>query len=240
MSGGTCAGCGTSISASRGGRPRKWCGERCRKDSYAGTCIQCGGRTDGTRGSVRATVCRSCINWARDSCLLAVAEFFAEHDRPPTCTDTRTVKSLPDESAAARLFGSWCEMIVAAGLPLVVDRRSETQAEIESLALAGVRAEEIAAKFGCTAQNVYLRLRRRGIYLSEIAQPRYDALCRQIVDLYRSGLTPAEVAVEVQRHAHTVDYWLKKADEPRLSYGCQHWDRERRASELRSLRGVAA
>lgn len=60
----TCAGCGTSIPPSRGGPPRKWCSERCRKGQYAEPCERCGaphgGRANRAGGQRPQRYCHSC------------------------------------------------------------------------------------------------------------------------------------------------------------------------------------
>lgn len=74
----TCHGCGVPITQPEGrGRPRKWCSEKCRKDTcYAGVCIDCGGPTNGlksgySRESVRCDHCFKTRNLARTERILA-------------------------------------------------------------------------------------------------------------------------------------------------------------------------
>ncbi len=44
-----CKGCGKELPPKTWrGRDRIWCSERCRKDQYSGTCVECGAPTDGT------------------------------------------------------------------------------------------------------------------------------------------------------------------------------------------------
>ncbi len=59
----TCQGCDKALPPQRrGGMPRKWCSERCRKRSYGDPCVDCGARTG--FGAERARVpdprCRPC------------------------------------------------------------------------------------------------------------------------------------------------------------------------------------
>ncbi len=64
MSAGACAGCGAPLAPSRGGPPRKWCSERCRKRTlYAGVCERCGRPTNCSDG--RAAAPRRCAGCAR-------------------------------------------------------------------------------------------------------------------------------------------------------------------------------
>lgn len=61
----TCANpeCAAPLAPSRGNRPRKWCSEACRRTQYAGTCVDCGGPTDGSEGRARAPErCASCAH----------------------------------------------------------------------------------------------------------------------------------------------------------------------------------
>lgn len=74
----TCHGCGVPVTQPEGrGRPRKWCSEKCRKDTcYAGVCIDCGGPTNGlksgrNRESVRCDHCFKTKNLARRERILA-------------------------------------------------------------------------------------------------------------------------------------------------------------------------
>lgn len=58
-----CAACGKELPKSRaGGRPRKWCSERCRKSQYDRECIDCGARIDGTTPSRCGGRCMPCAN----------------------------------------------------------------------------------------------------------------------------------------------------------------------------------
>jgi hypothetical protein len=45
-----CRGCGVLIHKNWRGPDPKWCSERCRKEQYAGRCIDCGARTSGSDG----------------------------------------------------------------------------------------------------------------------------------------------------------------------------------------------
>jgi len=60
---------------------------------------------------------------------------------------------------AHRLFGGWNNLLLAAGLPLNMDRREETQREVERMHAAGRSIAEIADHFGWTAEAVYQRLK---------------------------------------------------------------------------------
>ena len=46
-----CQTCGIDVTvALRGGRVPRFCGDRCRKDSYAGECVDCGAKLSGSDG----------------------------------------------------------------------------------------------------------------------------------------------------------------------------------------------
>jgi hypothetical protein len=50
-----CAGCGDPLPPQKRGRPRKWCSQRCRRDTlYSGACVDCGARTSGNNGRAKA------------------------------------------------------------------------------------------------------------------------------------------------------------------------------------------
>jgi transposase len=141
-----------------------------RKDTYRGTCQDCGAPTSGCRGPGKApTRCVSCIEWTAEQAICAVDEFFAEHHRSPRIHDAiRSDGRLPQEPTAFRLFGGWNAMLLAADLPLNQDRREATQREMEDMLRAGMSAPEVADAFGWTVQNVYQRLRARGLRIADV------------------------------------------------------------------------
>jgi hypothetical protein len=59
-----CKGCGVPLPPKTWqGLDRVWCSERCRREQYAGTCIDCGARTNGHDGPGKAsTRCIPCAN----------------------------------------------------------------------------------------------------------------------------------------------------------------------------------
>lgn len=58
-----CAGCGNDFEYEYRGKPRKWCSEKCRKDSYGAPCPRCGRRMTGAngRGPNAPSLCRQCV-----------------------------------------------------------------------------------------------------------------------------------------------------------------------------------
>lgn len=138
---GVCKGCGGPLPASRGGRPRKWCSDRCRKSQYAQPCVDCGGPTkDGSGGRVAEPRCVPCGNKLSgekrsmtDEYLIGCLRDFAErYGRPPCRVDfdpfhARHIRHDEDRARAAerdgrqnattfvRHFGSWNAAMRAAG-----------------------------------------------------------------------------------------------------------------------------
>jgi hypothetical protein len=111
---------------------------RARKQRYAGTCISCGGPTDGTNGrdhaSVRCARCaiehqRSSARWTRETVRVAIRDWWRRFGRPPRASDWRTrtrIRELgvrnttawPLTSTVQALYdGSWNAAIEDAGLP---------------------------------------------------------------------------------------------------------------------------
>lgn len=94
--------------------------ERARKASYAGTCQECGGRTDGSNGRDHApTRCQSCQNeyqrsdeyafartkWTRERIIAAIRWWYDIYGEPPAVADWnphRARHELGDEDRARR------------------------------------------------------------------------------------------------------------------------------------------
>lgn len=179
-----CAGCDTQLPPTkRGGRPRKWCSERCRKNSYDLVCVDCGGRVDGTTpGKIPnrdEPVCGQCAPahyrvWTPDAILLAIQEWADEHGGiPPSASAWYCERShnegVPAVSYVQRVFGSWNKAIVAAGyephasgpvggfIPLTLAQRRVCARRYK----AGESSTRIAADFGCSPA-VVIRWARAG------------------------------------------------------------------------------
>jgi hypothetical protein len=161
-----CKGCGEPLAPKTWqGRDRVWCSERCRKQQYGGTCIDCGAPTDGSNGRPGAPDrCFDCIKWTREAALLAVQEYFDEHGEPPRIP--RRPNGLPHNNTVKRLFGGWNNLLLVAGLPLVCDRRPEVWDDVVRRVLAGETVKAIAEERGCTESSIYKSLQHRGIRLS--------------------------------------------------------------------------
>lgn len=119
---------------------------RARKDSYAGTCVDCGAPTSGSEGHREEPRCQECANvkrgaeakvWTREAIVLAIQEWAAVWGEPPAVADWRPWKarhSLRDEERARRAereiaagrcpsaskvydeFGTWTAALRAAGV----------------------------------------------------------------------------------------------------------------------------
>jgi hypothetical protein len=135
----SCVGCEKRFEyAFRSGRSRMWCSERCRKDSYAVPCKDCGVLVDGTTPSRMMGRCAPCAaahhsSVARAAHIAAIQEWAAIYGEPPAVTDwsQQHARECKDEARARRwledgwpsaravikVFGTWNAAIVAAGFP---------------------------------------------------------------------------------------------------------------------------
>jgi transposase len=150
-----------------------------RRRKYAGACTICGGPTDGSRGLGTASdVCMPCREWTRDAVLEAFNAFWAEHGRSPRVNDANTGgaghQRLPRDNSVVRLFGSWNKALLAAGLPLNMDREDSTRRDVERLYQDGLSPAEIADRYGWTPGNVYQRLQRAGVLPEPTPAVRWD------------------------------------------------------------------
>jgi hypothetical protein len=168
----TCQGCDQTLPANK----RKWCSDKCRKRTLYGiTCRDCGHRSNGSGGLRESPECARCSAWTREAAIFACDEFFAKHSYSPVLGSKSGKHGpinkdpgtpVPQEATARRLFGSWNEMLLAAGLPLNIDRRSETATEIDRLySDEGWSLAQIAEHYGWTVSNVRQRLMRSGAHV---------------------------------------------------------------------------
>ncbi len=137
--------------------------QRARRESYVGTCEDCGGETRSDGTSNPSPLCAPCASartkyWTADSVVDAIQRFAAVHGRPPYSTEW--IKVDPDNGYPSRgnvyrsssshsgaPFASWADAIEAAGFarPLVGKRagqrwwsHAEILAELRRIAVAGV------------------------------------------------------------------------------------------------------
>lgn len=126
---GACQGCGVSLTVNRGpSRPRKWCSERCRKQTlYSGECVDCGAPTNGSNGAGAAGKrCAACAarhnheerHWTRERIIEALRAFADQYGRSPRANDPSLQAShqWPCSSIVVREFGTWNAGIEATGL----------------------------------------------------------------------------------------------------------------------------
>lgn len=149
---------------------RERAASRAWKERNAGVCEACGQPTNACRGlGTAAKMCQECHEWPDEAIVAAIQEWAADHGGiPPIMDDWRPAPTgYPSAYTVNRRLG-WNAALLRAGLELHKDRRPETQAEIERLIRRGVSVREIADRFGCTAGNIYLRLRIRGLRVSDL------------------------------------------------------------------------
>jgi Homing endonuclease associated repeat len=117
--------CPNVLAPPRGpGRRRQWCSDRCRKTKYAGTCVDCGGPTDGASGRGIAKRCRECrhnyahatATWTQAAVIAAIQRWHAETGYTPSAREwIRRGSYWPAGSTVLTVFDSWNGAIAAAG-----------------------------------------------------------------------------------------------------------------------------
>lgn len=144
-----CEGCGASLRHARG--RRKWCSERCRKETlYGGTCERCGGKTDGSRGRAKApSICGDCL--AERSAERRARIVAAWNGGEPTASIARREGVAPHAVTAMVEH----ERRVR-GVPVLRRRRParELWAKIERLYHRGYTYSRIADALGTTSGNI--------------------------------------------------------------------------------------
>lgn len=157
---------------------------KARKQSYVGSCEDCGAPTNGYAGKGKACrLCRECelrhrhedAKWTTQSIVASIQRFEQRHGRVPSANDfnpamARSVGDLaaserfyrdgdyPHASMVQRIFGSWTAGVRAAGfeprLRRYVGDRPETKAMVLDRYRAGVSARRIAMALGCSEEFV--------------------------------------------------------------------------------------
>lgn len=145
---------------------------RARKDGYRGRCVECGTRTDGSRGAALApSLCMACHEWSPEDCIMAIQRWSNEHGGiPPRCEDWRNTGDgdHPCANTVSKRCGGWNEALLEAGYALHMDRRPETQAWVEDQIRAGVPTADIAAALGVSPKAIHNRILGRGMHVSEL------------------------------------------------------------------------
>lgn len=142
---------------------------RARVARYAGVCERCGGVTDGRNGPGKAPrVCLGCLEWSEEMIIGAMQDWALAHGGvPPKTLDWRLAAAGHPSADTCRGKGGWNNLLLKAGFRLRVDRRPETQAEIERLLGEGLSVNEVARRFGWSPRRVQARLSSRGLRVSD-------------------------------------------------------------------------
>lgn len=143
--------------------------QRERRAGYAGVCDICGGPTDGSDGPGHASRrCRSCIDWPPDRIIDAMRRWADEHGGvPPTTTEWRRAQpGYPSADCVVSRMG-WNAALLGAGFALRSDRRPETWDAMLAAVRAGERTDQIADRFGVTANAISMRFQVRGMSIRE-------------------------------------------------------------------------
>ena len=144
--------------------------DRARRRRYAGKCETCGKPTDGSSGPGRAPKeCLECLEWPEEAVIAAMQDWAELHGKPPTVTDWRWAgEDHPHVTCAVVYRVGWNNLLLKAGLPLTIDRRPETQEQMERMLRDGRSVAEVAEHFGRTPGNVHRRLNVRGLRASDL------------------------------------------------------------------------
>jgi transcriptional regulator with XRE-family HTH domain len=142
---------------------------RARLARYAGVCDRCHGPTSASNSRLASKTCQACREWPDEAIIAAIGGWAANHDgMPPTCTDWRIAPDgYPSTDTVVKRLG-WNEALLKAGFELRMDRRPETQTEMEQMLRDGLSVREIAEHFGWSTANVYVRLKTRGLTVRDL------------------------------------------------------------------------
>jgi DNA-binding CsgD family transcriptional regulator len=144
---------------------------RARKDSYRGTCEVCGAQTDGSDGRDAApSVCIVCLTWTPEAILEAIRDWAHAHggNPPKQMASIHADGKLPCEQTVRKRFGTWSAAIRAAGFEPYNDRRRETTEAMAQALSEGMTLEQVGERFGCTPSNVWQRINRIGLSVTEL------------------------------------------------------------------------
>lgn len=138
-----------------------------RKRKYRGVCQSCDGPTQGSRPSDIPKECAQCIRWTEGEAVDAIRDWVAEYGKPPRGWEWRAANRHPSAATICAKLG-WNEALLRAGCKLNLDKRPETQREIERMVREGMHPTVVAAVYGVTAQAIHNRLRYHGTSVREL------------------------------------------------------------------------
>lgn len=154
---------------------------KARRDSYRGTCVDCGARTNGSSGRDAPERCNHCFStlrheeryWTPDRVVEAIRAYVERHGRVPGAAPETPVaqrNGVPHSVVVAREFGSWNAAIEAAGFEAVPRGRREPPssyavrvAEVVRLYGEGLSLAETGRRVGMSAQGVTYMLGSAGV-----------------------------------------------------------------------------
>lgn len=230
-----CKGCGAVLPPSRGPRPRKWCSERCRKDSYPKQlCTVCGepsssGAANGYAEDPRCARHAKNRKWSRENIIAAFHDYALRYGRPtatawnPNHAAANGHRELaeryyrdgcwPAVSVVQMHFGSWNNLVAAAGFdPVDTNQRARTDPEAISRTVEayenGVPCAEIAKQEGITKAGVYMRLRGRAAPRSR--HQTDDEERGHAVGMVKAGYSAALIASIYGVCPETVRNWCRE------------------------------
>lgn len=167
-----CQGCDEPLPPSKGGVPRKWCSERCRKSTlYSATCTRCGARDNGSEG-------RRDGDWLCGDC---------KHDEQYAERNKRIIElweagqTAPEIGAElgmeAGAVTSWINTIrQRTGAPISLHRRRDRELwpEIQRLWAEGLTARAIGERLGASKENISWQIRTMRLRGIDVAERGYD------------------------------------------------------------------
>lgn len=143
--------------------------DRARRLRYAGTCIDCGGPTDGSDGwnTPEFGRCMACKTWTEEQIIGAMQLWYDQYGRSPTCTEWRHASSEHPAAGSVLRFG-WNVMLRRAGLPVNQNKGPAVGRLIASRIRRGEKTADIAADYGVTPAAIHVRMKTMGTTVGEL------------------------------------------------------------------------
>lgn len=189
-----CETCGTPFPEGDDVR-RRFCSARCRKAQYAGTCVDCGAKTNGSNGRAAAGKrCAPCSMayqhearyWTPERLIEGVRAWAADLGRTPHSQDANQGGARVPYPPAAREFGSWPAFIRAAGLPPTVRYDGDDPAVVAATAhlyQEGFSARQLAELLGVSPGCVLGRLKAAGVQRRSAHRRKRSDVPQHVFDL---------------------------------------------------------